>query len=226
MQFDTLIAQIQTDINDTSARTETRIKSWINDGVQAICTRRSWNFLTINKSDETSLVDTDMPLLFSALKKDTVIVPAKHITHVFDVTDGTREEVNRINYEDLNMSQYDYEVDSTPLYWYMDNTNALAKQIQFFPKLTTTTRKFIFSYTILVPTYTAAEVIAIPDQYIHVLNNYVDWRVNKFSSDDRAQDSFSAYMTGLNDMIKDDSSVLHSGTGRLVDRFSNGVDIP
>jgi len=226
MNFYTLLEQVRTEVNDFTTLTATKIGSWINDGIQAICTRRSWDFLIVNKSDETSLVDTDMPLLFSVLEKDGAAVPAKHVTNIFDVTNGTRERIVKINYEDLDMSEYNYEVDQTPLYWYMDRNKSGAKQIQFFPKLTTSPRKFIFSYTKLVSAASGADILIIPDEYIHVLNNYVEWRSNKFNSDDRAQEAFDAYMSGMNDMIRDCATVLHDGTGRCIDRFSNGVDIP
>jgi len=226
MLFNALIAEVQSDINDLSARTKTRIEGWINDGVQAICIKRRWSFLRVQVSDETSLVDTDMPLLFSALKKDTLVVPAKFITNVYDTTDGTRQEVCKVTYEHLNQSDTTSSEDGPPLYWYETNDPATnAKSLQFFPKLTTATRKFVFSYVRSVPKYTASELIIIPDEYIHVLKSYVYYRVYKYKSDDRADGEFNDYRIGISDMIRDCStySMVSDGTGRLIDRFSNGV---
>jgi len=224
MNFNTLIAEIQSDINDSSARTKTRIESWINDGVQAICSKRKWSFLLVQNSDETSLVDTDMPLLFSLLEKSSVAVPAKFITNVFDVTDGTRQKIDKVDYSSLDMSDYDHSDDGVPLYWYETNSApTFAKSLQFFPKLSTSTRKFIFSFVIAVPTYTSTEVIAIPDEYIYVLKAYVYSRIHDFNSDDRAVSSEQNYRQGISDMIRDLAQPLTDGNGRIFDRFTNGV---
>ena len=227
MNFDTLLAEIQTDINDTSDRTKTRIANWINDGIASICSRRRWSFLRIQVSDEHSLTETTTPLLYSALQTNGGTVPAKFITNVYDVTDGSKRMIPRISYEGLGMSGYGSGSSGVPLGWYQLNTDSGSKQIQFSPKLTTSVRKFIFSYIRQLTRHASSstDTIAIPDEYIQVLKAYVEWRVNKFNSDDRANECFQEYQIMLNDMIRDCSiySEMSNGTGRIIDRFSNGV---
>ena len=229
MQFNELKAEIQSDSNDSSSRTATRIESWINDGVRIICAKRRWSFLRVQESDEMSLVDTDIPLLFSLLKVNSATVPAKFITNVYDTTDGIRREIKKVSFESLDLTDTTNATDGFPFYWYETNTAPIfTKAIQFFPKLSSSTRKFVFSFIKAVPTYTSTEEIVIPEEYITTLKDYVYWRMYLYKSDDRAGGYRESYMEGLVAMIRDLSiySEMSDGTGRVIDRFSNGVILP
>lgn len=229
MQFNVLKSEIQSDTNDSSTRTATRIESWINDGVRIICAKRKWSFLRVQESDETSLTASDMPLLFTLLEKNSVAVPAKFITNVYDVTDGVRIEVPKTSFESLLNSDTTNTTDGVPMYWYETNdAPTFTKSIQFFPKLSTSARDFVFSFVKSVPTYTSTEEIVIPEEYITVLKDYVYWRMYMYKSDDRAGAHRDSYLDGLAGMIRDLSvySEMANGVGRTIDRFYNGVAIP
>ena len=223
MQFGTLKSSIQSDLNDLSQRTEDRIRQYINDGIMSICSYRRWAFLKIEKSDEMTLTSADTPLLFDNIKKDGSLFPAKFITNVFDTTTGTNIKLDKINFESL--SEQNSILSGYPLYWFEQHDSLGKKYIDFFPYLTTSPRKFIFSYIRKVVEITSdATEIPIPDAYTYVLRAYVDWRVLRYKSDDRVAECFGEYQQGLKNMVRDISIYSNtSNENRIVDRFHNGV---
>jgi len=215
MNFNTLYAAIQNELNDYGSRTGTRIVKWINEGHKSICQRRRWSFLVVRTSDEMSVLPAGFPFnIETGIKVATTTTAAQNIIAMWDTTDGTYQEVKQTTHEQLR-DHYPTDVGYSvnPLLWYY-LTN---KTIAVFPE-TSETRKFIFSFQKKLSTYVAGstDALLIPDEYIDVLQDYVLFKAYLFKSDDRAEMYKNSYKDLLAGMIEAESNK----SGIIYDDFS------
>ena len=204
MNFNALVSQIQGDLNDYSARSKTRIEKWVNEGHKKICQERRWRFLSVIKSDTMTITAGAIIDLTTDIEVSSSAVAASAILNMYDVTDGTYEEVKKIEHSQLRDSyQTDYGETSNPIFFYYLS----ATTIQVFP-LTAEDRDFIFSFKPKIATYATGVTTAllIPDDYIDVLGEYVLYKAYRYKSDPRSQACLDSYSSLMDSMIKAESN--------------------
>lgn len=228
MNFNALVASVQSELNDTTARTKTRIEKWINDGHRMICQSRAWSFLKVSTSDDMTFGTADFPIDITAdIKIATVATPVAQIYAIYDITDGTFQEVKQSTLEKVREEyQTDYSQDGPPEYWYFINTN----EIEFYPAISAD-RIFQFSIKKKLITYPTGSVLAllIPDDYINVLEEYVISRAYRFKSDDRADSAMQSHKELLAGMIAaeaDRAGIIEERPTGFMSRFPMIVEIP
>ena len=228
MNFNAMVSQIQSELNDYSARSKTRIEGWINESHKQICQQRSWGFLNIKQSDQMTLGTANFPLsILTGIKVATVTTEAKEIRAIYDITDGTFDEVKQSTMEQVRAAyQMDYSQDGSPEYWYFVSDN----MIQVYPLLSAD-RIFQFSFKKKLITYVsgAATALLIPDDYIDTLKERVLYRAYRFKSDERAEQALQAYKDLLAGMIAAEASkagIIEERTDGFTSRFADLVVVP
>ncbi len=197
--FAAFVAQVQSEVNDTSARLAAIIERAANQEHGMLMSRRDWDFLMVNKSDSTSIAVASMPFDISTIKVATVTTPAKRILAVCDTTDGNEYPLTFTTLSELRDNFPSFTTfTGKPEYWYYVNDD----KINVWPGLDAT-RTFVFSYTKKVKTYTSgsADALLIPDEYTNVLFHKVVSRVWQYKTDDRWQYAEANYKDTLKGMI-------------------------
>jgi len=221
MNFNALVSVIQGEINDYSARMKTKIEGWVNEGHKLICQQRAWGFLNVKQSDSMTLGTADFPLsILTGIKVATVVTAAQDIRAIYDITDGTFQNIVQSTMEQVRDSyQVDYSQDGPPEFWYFVSDN----MIEVFPKVSAD-RIFQFSFKKKLITYAtgATTALLIPDEYIDTLKEYVCYRVYRFKADDRSESCLSAYNDLLGGMIAAESrkaGIIEERTSGFSSRF-------
>lgn len=208
MNFNVLEGRIKEEINDFSSRTAVRITRWINRCHRFICLHKRWSFLVVRRSDELELDNDDMPLdIETDIEAGGVVAPAQNVIQVYDITDGTWQEVKKSYHRAVrDRFKNEYGQAGAPLFWYYIDP----KKVEFFPILDEK-RKFVFSIQKKVPEYTTGSTapLLIPDEYIDVLTDYVLYRAFSYKTDDRAAIARQDYFEGLSAMI--DAEAIKTG---------------
>lgn len=228
MNFNALVASVQAELNDYSARSKTRIEKWINDGHRMICQSRSWNFLKACTSDDMTFTSASFPIsLLTAIKIATVTTEIAQVYAVYDITDSTFQEVKQSTLEKVREQyQTDYSQDGPPEFWYPVKDN----YIDIYPAISAN-RIFQFSVKKRLSTYATGSTAAllIPDDYINVLEEYVIARAYRYKSDDRANSAMQSHLELLQGMIAaeaDKAGIIEERPGGYTGRFPMIVEIP
>lgn len=200
MNFNTFVSAVQLELNDYSARTKLRVEGYVNAGHKLICQKRSWDFLNVKTSDDMTFAPSAFPIdITTDIKVATVATAAQEINAIYDITDGTFDEIKQSTLEQVRaMFDINNAQDSTPDYWYFVGDT----KIQFFPSISAS-RIFQFSFKKKLITYAtgATTALLIPDSYIETLKEYVLYLAYRFKADDRATASYEAYQQFLDGMI-------------------------
>lgn len=203
MNFNALVAAVQLELNDYTARSKTRIEKWVNECHRMICQSRRWSFLVVKESDTMTIGTGDVPVnIETDIEVSSSAVAAQNILSIYDVTDGTYEYLKQTTLDQLRDSfPTDYTGD--PEFWYYLTSTTL----QFFPKLDAD-RDFIFSFQKKLTTYAtgAAAALLIPDEYVDVLHELVLYKAYRYKTDDRASACLENYNALLDAMIKAESN--------------------
>jgi hypothetical protein len=205
MNFNALVGAVQSELNDYSARSKTRIEKWVNECHRSICQSRRWSFLVVRESDTMTIGTADMPInIETDIEVGSSAVAAQNVLSIYDVTDGTYEYIQMTTLDQLRDSfPTDYGQAGVPDFWYyLDNKN-----IQFFPTLEED-RDFIFSFQKKLSTYAtgAATALLIPDEYVDVLHELVLYKAYRYKTDDRANACLENYTMLIDAMIKAESN--------------------
>lgn len=204
MNFADFVVDVQEEANDTSARLKGLIERWVNDAHHRICAMRDWDFLIVQKSDDTSIAAAAMPFDFTTLKVATITTPAQRILAVCDITDGNEYPLSFTTLSELRNNFPSFPTFSgKPEYWHYENQRTTGKEaFNVWPKLDQT-RIFVFEFVKATKTYAtgAAEALLIPDKWIHVLMHKVMERVWKYKTDERWRLEAEEYVKAEKAMI-------------------------
>jgi len=203
MNFNALVAAVQLELNDYTARSKTRIEKWVNECHRMICQSKHWSFLVVRESDEMTIGSGGVPVnIETDIKVSSSAVAAQNILSIYDVTDGTYEYLQQTTLDQLRDS-FPTDYTSDPKFWYYLSST----KIQFFPELGEN-RKFIFSFQKKLTTYAtgATTALLIPDEYVDVLYELVLYKAYRYKTDDRANACLENYSSLLDAMIKAESN--------------------
>jgi hypothetical protein len=206
MNFNALVAAVQLELNDYTARSKARIEKWVNECHRMICQSRRWNFLVVRESDEMTIGIGNTINIVTGIKVATVVTAAQNILSIYDTTDDTWEYVKMTTLDQLRDSfPTDYGQAGAPDFWYYTSD----RDIKFFPTLSED-RKFVFSFQKQLVTYAtgAATALLIPDEYVDTLQEFVLYKAYRYKTDDRAQSCLENYNALLDSMIKAESNKL------------------
>lgn len=206
MNFNALVAAVQLELNDYTARSKTRIEKWVNECHRMICQSRRWNFLVVRESDEMTIGTGNTINIETGIKVATVATAAQSLLSVYDTTDSTKEYIQMTTLDQLRDSfPTDYGQAGAPDFWYYTSD----RDIKFFPTLSED-RKFVFSFQKQLVTYAtgATTALLIPDEYVDTLQEFVLYKAYRYKTDDRAQSCLENYNALLDSMIKAESNKL------------------
>lgn len=206
MNFNALVAAVQLELNDYTARSKARIEKWVNECHRMICQSRRWNFLVVRESDEMTIGIGNTINIVTGIKVATVVTAAQNILSIYDTTDDTWEYVQMTTLDQLRDSfPTDYGQAGAPDFWYYTSD----RDIKFFPTLSED-RKFVFSFQKQLVTYAtgAATALLIPDEYVDTLQEFVLYKAYRYKTDDRSQSCLENYNALLDAMIKAESNKL------------------
>lgn len=216
MIFNTVVGVIQTELNDTTSATKTKIERWLNEAHAEICAMRSWPFLTVEESDEMSVAAAAVPYPVSSITFDTGVAheaqwDCDEVLRIWDVTDSVIE-LEKVTPARLR-SNFQVTTDETglPQFWYYSRqvradaatAATLQRYVSFYPALSET-RTLVFAFTRKpkVQASGSTNVLLIPDEWSHVVYNRVLWKAWRERGDDRWADAKDDYVAALGDMKK------------------------
>lgn len=225
MNFNTLVIAVQSELNDYSSRTKTRIESWINEGHRSICQKRNWRFLIVHESDTMTFATTDFPVdLDTDVTVGAVAVAVQKIIAIWDITDGSHKVIDQTTLETLrDQFPTDYE-STTPLYWYYTSDN----KINIYPDPQADV-DLIFSFQKKLSTYASGstDALLIPDEYVDVLKEYVLYKAYRYKADDRSGSTLENYKELYDSMVDAEANkdpILYDRPTRRFYRFPTLVD--
>lgn len=228
MNFNALVSAIQSELNDYSSRTKTRIEKWVNEGHRSICQKRNWRFLIVRESDEMTFLGTDFPInLDTDIEVSSSGVAVHKILALWNVTTGSREPVIQATADDIK-DMYSTEYNSTDaLYWsYVSD-----QKINVFPLPSDTDSvDLIFSFQKKISTYAtgSTDALLIPDEYIDVLQEYVLYKAYRYKTDDRAGSCLENYKELYQAMVDSESNkdpIIYDRPEKRFYKFPMLVDI-
>ena len=225
MNFNSLVSAVQLECNDYSARTKTRIESWINECHRSICQKRNWQFLIVHKSDTMTFAPADFPIdLDSAVEVGAVATAVQKVLAIYDVTNGSYDLIDQSTSENI---REDFPTDfesTTPLYWFYTSEN----NIDIYPEPSDDV-DLIFSFQKKLSTYAtgSTDALLIPDEYVDVLKELVLYKVYRFKADDRAGSTLENYKELYDSMVSAEAEkapIIYDRPTRKFYRFPTLVD--
>jgi hypothetical protein len=196
------------------------IERWTNEEHHRICSMRDWDFLVVEKSDNTSIAVAAIPFDIATLKVATVTTPARRIFAARDTTDGSEYPLWKTTIAEISARYPSYVLSTgTPEFWYYQNDN----KVNFWPALAAT-RTFVFSFLKASKTYStgSADNLLIPDEWLKVLLSAVMERVWKYRTDDRfklAADDYEKTMANMTQAAASRAGILYATNVGPVERM-------